>query len=70
MHNILIAILFIIGFAVRLLFLADLPKGLMQDEAFSIWQAWALLEHGFNFLLLYTILGCCSTRGFASNDLL
>jgi len=48
MHNILIAILFIIGFAARLLFLADFPKGIMQDEAFSVWQAWALLEHGLD----------------------
>jgi 4-amino-4-deoxy-L-arabinose transferase-like glycosyltransferase len=39
---------FFAGCAVRLLFLSRLPKGLNQDEAYSGYEAWSLLNFGID----------------------
>ena len=40
--------LILVGAAVRLVWLADVPLGLHQDEASIGYEAWALLEHGIS----------------------
>ena len=39
-------VLILVGAAVRLVWLGDIPLGLHQDEASSGYEAWALLEYG------------------------
>ena len=39
-------VLILVGAAVRLVWLGDIPVGLHQDEASSGYEAWALLEYG------------------------
>ncbi len=39
-------LLLCLGFASRLLFLADYPSGLHQDEAFSGYESYSMLHHG------------------------
>ena len=45
-ENALFLGLILLGAAVRLVWLGDVPLGLNQDEASIGYEAWALLEHG------------------------
>ena len=47
-ENALFLTLILVGAAVRLVWLGDVPLGLHQDEASIGYEAWALLEHGID----------------------
>ena len=47
-ENALFLALILVGAAVRLVWLGDVPLGLNQDEAAIGYEAWALLEHGID----------------------
>ena len=47
-ENALFLTLILVGAAVRLVWLGDVPLGLDQDEAAIGYEAWALLEHGID----------------------
>ena len=47
-ENALFLALILVGAAVRLVWLGDVPLGLNQDEASIGYEAWALLEHGMD----------------------
>ena len=45
-YKILVALIFIIGIAVRLVCIDVLPKGLNQDEASAGYEAFSILHYG------------------------
>ena len=47
-ENALFLALILVGAAVRLLWLGEIPQGLNADEASAGYDAWALLEHGID----------------------
>ncbi|GHV14705.1 hypothetical protein AGMMS49938_11330 [Fibrobacterales bacterium] len=48
LSNFIIFLLFLTGFAVRLLYLNEIPRGVFGDEAFAAWESWALLNYGID----------------------